>query len=214
MALVCGLAAASVAQPLTRLYGARPPAGSSYVRVVNPAAQAASIVIAGGPPATISSAGTIATTYRIVPGGKPIAVTIDGKPPKAALDAAAGTFVTLVVTRRAGSIDLVPIADESGDVDGLRAQLRFYNLVPGCTAALTLESGTAVFDGVAFDDSKSRTINPVTATLVPHCGATAGTSVRLPQLKSGDRYSLFLVGEAAHPGLAGNLDATEPYKGS
>ncbi|MGH7756288.1 MAG: alginate O-acetyltransferase AlgF [Vulcanimicrobiaceae bacterium] len=212
LVLLGGLASAAAAQALTTLYGARPPAGSSYVRVVDPSTQPVTVAIGAAPATRLSAAGMIATTYRIEPGGRPVAIAIDGQSLTTSVVLPAGAFLTLIVRRGSDGPRLAAIADTVGDVDGLRAQLRFYNLAAGCRASVQTASGATVFAGIASGESIARTINPVTATLVPHCGATAGRSLRLPQLNAGDRYSIFLIGDAARPALVGNLDLTEPYK--
>ena len=214
LAFIVGLSSSTVAlaQPETKIYGAKPPAGSSYVRIVDASTSAANVVVGTASAVTLKPSGPIATTYRIVADGKSPNVSIDGKP------VSAGTvppdkFVTLVYRLGAGGPQLTAISDDPGEDNGLLAQLRFYNLVEGCDASLSLQSGPTVFEGVAADSSRSRSINPVTATLVPKCGTTAGTPLKLPPLKAGDHYSIFLIGSPTGPRAVGNSDATEVYKG-
>lgn len=208
--LVCSNAAS--AQPLTKVYGARPPSGSSYVRVVDGGPAAAKVAVGTEDAVTLSPSGTIATTYRVIPGGKSLTITIDGKS-AAPITVPPDKFLTLVYRPSAAGPKLTTITDDPGEDNGLLAQLRFYNLVPNCAGSLAIDGGPAVFDGVATDASKSRSINPVSATLVPKCGAAAGAGLKLPPLKAGDHYSIFLTGDAAKPVAVGNADATEPYKG-
>ena len=54
-------------------------------------------------------------------------------------------------------------------------------------------------------------INPVQARLEATCNG-ASAALTLPQLRSGDHFSLFLVEIAGKPALVGQFDETEPYR--
>ena len=181
------------------------------MRVVDGGPAAAKVAVGTEDAVTLSPSGTIATTYRVIPGGKSLTITIDGKT-AAPITVPPDKFLTLVYRPSAAGPKLTTITDDPGEDNGLLAQLRFYNLVPNCAGSLAIEGGPAVFDGVATDASKSRSINPVSATLVPKCGAAAGAGLKLPPLKAGDHYSIFLTGDAAKPVAVGNADATNPTR--
>lgn len=198
-------------QALTKLYGERPPAGSSFVRVVNPAAKAASVRIGDAAGESISATAIPATPYRIERSTNAIAITVNGDAPIETIHAKPDSFLTLVIDRSSGTLRVTKINDDAGEVDGLKAQLRFYNLVRSCAAGLRIEHGPTVFEGVATNGTTARAINPIAATLAPSCGAAAGRPFKLPQLHPGDRFSIFLTGDSAHPIAVGNLDATEQY---
>lgn len=68
LAAMAGNAAAEGA--FAQLYAARPPAGSSFVRIVNPAATPLRVQIADGP-AQEAGAAKPATTYAIVKATRP-----------------------------------------------------------------------------------------------------------------------------------------------
>ncbi|MFS8036186.1 alginate O-acetyltransferase AlgF [Xanthobacter sp. AM11] len=207
LALVAAQSAA--AQELTRLYAPKPPAGSAYVRVVDLAARGAPVVIGSGAPAPLA-AGDIATIYRVVKGGAPLAVTIGGKPAEGTIVPAADAFSTVVIP---ASGPAVTIADPTEGRNDLKAQLRFYNLVPGCAGAVAVADGPTVFEGVATNDTRQRAINPIEARLVATCGTATAAPLTLPPLKAGDHFSLFLLPGTSGPVLAGQRDATEPYRG-
>src|SRR5690606_37645652 len=103
------------------------------------------------------------------------------------------------------------IPDAGAAPDGLKAELAVYNLVPACSANVSIVNGSMVFGGVAEHTRNARSINPVAAQLVGECAGKFSLPVQLPMLKPGDRYSLFLTGTAAAPILTGQENRTEPY---
>lgn len=208
-----GLAGAQTA-PLTRLYAPKPPQGSAYVRVVNPTAAAAAVSLAGGAPVTLGPATERALAYQVAPGGKPVTLTVDGKPVAGEIVPVADGFLTIALSGGPGGWSAKPLPDATEGRDDLKVMLRFYNLAEGCTAALAVADGPTVFDGVPQSESRQRAINPVDANLVGRCGPLASAPVRLPKLKAGDHYSLFLGGSATAPILQGQVDETEPYRGT
>jgi len=209
--LACGVTASAqgVKEFDPRLYAPSPPPGSSYVRVVNAGTAAANVAIGSAAPLTLDSSHRIATAYRVVPGRASVAITVDGKESRIAVPP--DKFLTVVY--RPGGAKLTTITDDPGEDNPLLAQLRFYNLVAGCPGSLALEKGPSIFSAVAPNEEKSRSINPVVATLTTMCGSRAGTSLKLPLLKARDRYSIFLVGHSSKPVAVGNADSTEPFKG-
>ncbi|MEP9354464.1 alginate O-acetyltransferase AlgF [Xanthobacter sp. KR7-65] len=209
-AVGCMLAPAG-AQELTRLYAPKPPAGSAYVRVVDLSAGGAPIAIGSAAAAPVP-AGDTATIYRIVKGGAPLSVSVGGKAAEGTLVPAADAFSTIVVPPQGPA---VVITDPTEGRNDLKAQLRVYNLVPGCAAAVTVaDGGPTVFENVATNDTRQRAINPIEAVLVASCGAAVAPPLKLPPLKAGDHYSLFLKPGAAAPSLTGQRDETEPYRGA
>lgn len=190
--LIC-LAWPAPAQEIARLYAARPPAGSAYVRLVDP----------DGPHQA-------ATDYRIVDASIPMPLTVNGKV-LAPLRLVAGTFNTVIVANGKALV----LLDATDSRDDLKAELRFYNLVPGCQATLALRGGPTVFGPVAYAAPAKRNINPVRAELVGSCaGAGSAAAVALPPLKSGDHVSLFLSGAPGQPRLRVQADATEAVRGA
>lgn len=209
LALLATAAMPAAAQELTRLYAPKPPVGSAYVRVVDLTAGSGPIAIGGAAAASVP-AGDTATIYRIVKGGAPLAVTLGGKPAAGSIVPAADAFSTVVVG--AGG-QAVVIADPTEGRNDLKAQLRFYNLVPGCAGAVAVaDGGPTVFEGVATNDTRQRAINPIEAKITATCGGKS-SSLTLPPLKAGDHFSLFLLPGAAGPKLTGQRDETEPYRG-
>lgn len=194
-----------------QLYAARPPAGSSFVRVVNPEASPVRVQIANGPSQEISPTQP-ASTYAIVKGNQPFNLLIDGKP-AASLQVKPDTFTTLVVRRDGANATYAAIDDSNGAQDALKAELRFYNLAADCPAARLEVSptGPTLFQDVKPGASAARAINPVSATLAAGCGTVRSPSLVLPALQPGDHYSLFLTGSATAPTLHGQTSATDPY---
>ena len=145
VALSLAAAAPALAQEgaLSQLYAPRPPAGASYVRVVNPLPVALAIRVAKGPVQQLGGKAP-AGSYAIVPGGQRFGVQIDGKE-VARLEVRPDSFSTLALRREAASYALTVIDDTADTEDALKAELRFYNLAAGCSAAnlLLAPAGTA-----------------------------------------------------------------------
>ncbi|VVE56381.1 cell division protein FtsQ [Pandoraea pneumonica] len=209
---VAGIGVANAEGIFAQLYAARPPAGSSFVRVVNPGGTALRAQVAKGPVQTLSGE-KVASTYAIVKGNEAFPIVIDGKP-AGTLQVAPDTFNTLVPRRDGSKVTFTVLTDAGGTEDGLKAELRFYNLSPQCAGGqLSVSpSGPALFENVGQGPSVARAINPVKATLVSACGTVASKTLALPALAPGDHYSLFLVGTPSAPVLRGQLSATDPYQ--
>jgi alginate O-acetyltransferase complex protein AlgF len=214
LALAWAACAHAGADDIARLY-ALPPAGSISLRVVNPSAHAASVQWGDGSAVSLASTGVVATGYRVFPTGQTPVLRVDGQAVDIGLGkpgAQPGGFVTLVLTGSGANVVVTPLADAAATLDGMKAELVFYNLVPECTARVLIVDGPDVFAGAAPLSRASRAINPVAAKLAGECGDVRSASLPLADLAPGDRYSLFLVGRAAEPRLAGALNRTEPYR--
>ena len=208
----------ATAQEIARLYAPQAPAGSSYVRVVNATQKPKKIEFGNRSDILGADAGRIATDYRVVDAGVELMLKVEGRAP-ARIRIKPDSFVTLVLD---DSGQLPAIVDATGERNDLKAELRFYNLARGCNATLAIENGPAVFQHIDYGLSARRSVNPVQARLLGSCAtgvidsaAAAKPAVTpataLPPLKSGDRASLFLLGDSAHPRLTVQTDATEPY---
>ena len=199
------------AQEIARLYAAQAPAGSSYVRVVNPEAQNRRVTIGRNPADTLNASQKPASDYRVVDAAADLIITRDGRalPP---LKITAGAFYTVVLPPAPAQAPTL-IADATDGRNDLKAELRFYNLVANCQATLRLQDGAQIFAGVATDSAARRSINPVRASVSGQCG-TAAASSNLPAMKSGDRISVFLTGSAAEPRLLSQVDATAAFGAS
>lgn len=201
---------------LAQLYAARPPAGSSFVRLVNPDGAALKVKLADGPVQTLSGA-KVVSTYAIVKGNTPFVVEIDGKR-TAPMQVAPDSFNTLVPRRDGGKVTFTVIDDGGGSQDALKAELRFYNLSSDCASARldVAPSGPVLFPNVAAQASAARSINPVSARLTAACAQpqspAASQALALPALQPGDHYNLFLTGTAAKPVLRGQASATDTYR--
>lgn len=195
---------------LAALYAARPPAGSSFVRIVNSCAQPLRVQIDKREEHVLQGA-IMATDFVVIKGNTPFAVQAQGKTTQMK-GAAPDVFVTLVAQCAADGWRYAVIEDPIGADNGLKAELRFYNLLEACTGAqLRLgENGPTVFAATPAMHSEGRPINPVQAKLAASCG-TVVSSIDLPTLKAGDHYSLFLTGAADKPQLSGQINNTAPF---
>lgn len=201
------------AQEIGRLYAPRPPAGSAYLRFVTNSMKPVRIGIEGAAvEQALAEGGQVATPYRIVKGGEPVRIAIDGQV-AASLTPNPDQFTTVLVSATADGF-VVPIVDATDGGNDLKADLRIYNLVKGCDATVSVAGGPAVFKNVGEHETRRRAVNAVEASLVGQCAQTVSASFKLPSLKAGDHYSLFLIGTSDAPILTGQLDTTEAYKQS
>lgn len=197
---------------LAQLYAARPPAGTAFVRIVNPATSALRVKIAAGAEQTLSG-DKIASTYAIVKGDTPFSIHINGKA-AASMQMKPDTFTTLVPQMDGKAVRWVEIDDSGNNQDALKAELRFYNLGNGCAAGSlqVAPTGPQLFGNVQPQGVASRSINPVKAQVQTSCGSASSAPLTLPSLQPGDHYSLFLTGTGSAPVLRGQVSATDPYK--
>lgn len=197
---------------LAQLYAAKPPAGSSFVRVVNPLGSVLRVKIAGGLEQALSG-DKVASSYAIVKGGTQFEIQINGKP-ASKIQVAPDTFTTLVAQSDGKGVRFASLDDSGGNQDALKAELRFYNLAGACPAGglQVAPSGPQLFTNVQANAVASRSINPVSAQLSTSCGGAISAPLTLPALKPGDHYSLFLIGSASAPVLRGQSSTTDTYK--
>jgi alginate O-acetyltransferase complex protein AlgF len=198
---------ADVAQSVASLYPPQPSANAAYLRVVNTAPIALRVSVPGSIGAAVQDVPRNgATRLSVVTPGQALQIVPLGQAPLPALSVAGGHVLTLALRHDAQGWHATPVLDQPERGDGLKATLRAFNFAAGCTARITLGAdGPQVFDALAPATVRTRAINPVAATLVGHCGS--GTAaLELPALRSGDSYSLWLGGDAAHPTLTGVLD--------
>jgi alginate O-acetyltransferase complex protein AlgF len=210
-AAIWWLAAGPVpAQEIGKLYATRPPPGSVFVRIASIGKADARVHINGRDLPVPDS--QVVSRYRVVRVEAPVKLSIDGAPIGENVTFAPDRFYTLVVAREGTKWSSTTIDEGQGaNASDLKAQLRFFNLVPGCEATLRIAEGPTVFDAVGFATVKSRAINPVEAQLEAACGG-GRASLKLPPLRSGDHYSLFLTQTGSTSALSGQFDETEPYQ--
>ena len=196
-----------------QLYAARPPAGSSFVRVLNPGTEPLRVKIGNGPEQTLSGK-SIASSYAIVKGQTDFIVMLNGKP-SPPMKLAPDSFTSLLPGATNDPAQLTVLDDSAGTTqDALKAGLRFYNLSRDCSNGKVsiAPAGTPLFLPVGYGASSARAINPVKATLVGSCGAVNTATLDLPALQPGEHFSMFLTGSAARPSLVGQRSATDGYK--
>lgn len=192
---------------LAQLYAPRPPAGSAFVRVVNPSPDTVKVQVSNGSEQAIGPA-QLASNYTVVKGDQNFTVSLNGKP-AGQLKVAPDSFNTLV--QHNGEFQILD--DSNGNEDALKAELRFYNLASDCPKGSlnVADGGPVLFADVAPHATVARGINPVSASLSAGCGNATSEKLPLPALKPGDHYSLFLTGSAAAPVLRGQIAITEGY---
>ncbi|QIL82149.1 cell division protein FtsQ [Diaphorobacter sp. HDW4A] len=196
-----------------QLYAARPPAGSSFVRVINPGATPLRVQIANGPEQTLKG-DVVTSSYAIVRGQTEFVVTINGKA-SAPIKVAPDSFTSLMPSSPSDATQLKMLDDSAGaPQDALKAGLRFYNLSANCSegGVSIAPAGTPLFAPVGYGASTARAINPVKATLVGRCAQVNTGPLDLPALQPGEHFSLFLMGSASKPVLRGQRSSTDGYR--
>ncbi|MBD8577300.1 alginate O-acetyltransferase AlgF [Pseudomonas syringae] len=212
ISLWLGLGLASTlaqAAGIAQLYAPKLPEGSAWLRVVNPADDIQQVRVGDSAAQALSARAMIASPFQAVDARRPLPVTVNGRELKD-LKAPANAFVTLILDRDPATAPRLVIDPPPRGKD-LKAELNVYNLGNGCAQAdIKLANNGTVFSQIAFNGQAQRTINPVQATLIGHCGQAASLPLQLEPFQAGDRYSLFLVGSAQHPRLVGLVDKTAP----
>ena len=203
-----GAATGNATGGLAGLYAEQPPAGSVFVRLLHAGAPV-QVAWANSKPATLPLAGNLATAYRVIDPSKRPELLVNDKAVGIDKLTMTASYATWVVSPT-GS-DMTVIVDESPPANALKVILRITNLVADCQATLKTAEGAVVLDSLPAWHSKARAINPVRATLVANCGAAVSAPLVLPALQAGDRFSVFLHGNARSLLLSGQIDATEAY---
>lgn len=178
------------------LYETGPSEETSYIRFVN--ALDHDLVVASSN-AKISlntkGAGRVSRFYRVKAGtkltatlregGHQITVDVTGKP---------WEYITVAaLPDGTAGIKAAQVKETPEDFNAMRASLALFNLDPGCKAA-EMRGGAknvSVFDDIQPFAVKRRLINPVKLSANVACGGTE-TSVDIPQMQAGERYSVFL----------------------
>ena len=209
-AAVLTLFAAGVqSQEIARLYAPQAPAGSSYLRVVNPAQKTVKVEF-GGKQDVLDPKQQAVSLYRVISAAGDIVIKVDGRALES-IRVKPDSFNTVVLN---GTDAVLVINDATDGRNDLKAQLRFYNLARDCNATLALQDGAAIFEQVTYGNQRKRAINPVQARLQGRCDSVHSSAVAMPALKAGDHASFFLLGDAKNVRLIGQLDATEAFAGA
>lgn len=206
--LSCVFTHTVAAQEIARLYAPKAPKGSSYIRVINPLNTSVNVQIANNT-STLDGQHDIATNYRVVPASAPVVIKVNGKD-LPAMSIKPDSYNTIILTSASSSQVVVDNTDNAND---LKAELRFYNTVPNCSANLAIaNNGPVIFKDIAQYQSNKRAINPVKADVTGSCNAgTSSAAVSLPQIKAGDKASIFLLGDQQHARVFVQIDHTDPY---
>ncbi|HEY8610640.1 MAG TPA: hypothetical protein VIL69_05030, partial [Roseomonas sp.] len=195
--LAAPLAPAAAQQP--ELYGPQPPPGSAFVRFVNATGSDLAIRPDFLPAETLGTAPMArVTAYRTVESVANRALAVEVRAgqatARASLRANPGTFVTVLVTAAPGGAITAQTVQDGGDGNQSRARLAFYNAAPDCPAGgLSLDGGASIFSDVAPGASKTRGVNPASASLVASCGTRRTAAFPLSGLEAGGRYSIWMM---------------------
>ena len=220
MRLVAAAAAIMWAGPAaaqTFLYEPSPPVGSAFVRFVNAAPFDVVVTPGFGPVETLRAAadGRVGA-YRVAEdvAGRRLAfdVTQGGQVVHATIEAAAGSFVTVLIEPQGASVQAVAVIDQT-EFNQLRARLNFVNASACASASLALmPAGQKVFDGVARNTGRSRSVNPVAGRLQAGCSEGAAPEFALSGLEAGGQYSIWLMGAADRLEAFVSRDVTAPVR--
>ena len=218
LAVACVLLASpAVAQEA--LYGAQPPAGSAYVRFANATQATVEVSSVALPTQSLSTAeaGRV-TPYAVVEkvAGRKVAITMRSGSRSVTTDLtlAPDGFATVLVRPTADGSIAATVAADGAEFNQARARLSFYNATSACGGgSLSLvPAGTAVFADAAPGSSKSRNVNPVTASIRAACASGAAPDLALSGMEVGKSYSVWLMQPAGPPIAFVSRDTTLPYK--
>ncbi len=201
----------AMAQELGKLYAARPPEGSAFARIVSGLDTPAIIKLGSLDTVTLDRDGNHATDFRVLKGGQRNKLEVNGAVIADTLDILPNSFVTILLSEADRQIKAKVITDSTRGHDDLKAELRAYNLIHNCNGQIAIAGGPAVFNDLVTGETMQRAINPVSADLEGKCisnDSVGSSALKLPQLKAGDRYSLFLIGSLDQPVLKGQIDQT------
>jgi hypothetical protein len=216
---LAGVAMAGGVHAQEALYGKQPPRGSAFVRFVNATPGAAVVTTDFQDELHLGAAtGDRVGPYTVVERAAARSLTITAKEGghegHLTYKAAADGYVTILLQQAAsGAVTFVPITDQA-EFNQTRARLAFYNAAAGCASAgVGLDpNGPAVFQDVASGATRSRTVNPVQATIRANCAGQPGPTLALSGMDLGASYSIWLM----QPGAAAILfmapDVQAKYK--
>ena len=214
LAPILTLAADQSASGQEALYGKQPPHGSAFVRFVSTLPQA--VVVRGNwrgdVPLGTTAADRVAP-YEVIENATSRKLAISVGPSRFMYQPMPDSYATLVLAKDdSDAITMTPIVDKA-EFNQTRSRIAFYNLVPDCkTATLVLDpGGQAVFADVTFDDTKSRAVNPVQASVKAVCPGSLSSTLALSGMEIGASYSIWFAGSTAEPALSLTKDSSARY---
>ncbi len=202
-----------------QVYDPLPPAGSAYVRFVNADAAAVSLKPDFLPAQSLGiTPAQRVTSFLVVEKVAGRALVLDlqgaGRTGHVTLHAEPGAYVTVIVQPGKGSaLDAVAVSDKS-EFNQSRARLSFYNAAPACPQAslAIVPDGPVVFQDVATDAVKTRSVNPVTAQIRTSCADKASAPFALEGLEAGAMFSVWMMGDGVTPTSFLTRDVTAKWK--
>lgn len=203
-ALLAGLGSLPARAQAPMLYEQRLPDDTAFIRIINALPGEVSVKADFAPAFTQGSTdadrvGPYVPAEKAVGKEQALEITQGGETAKASLSFKQG-YNTVILQRRDGKLVATSLPD-SLEFNQLRARLAFYNLIPDCAdGSLTLQgSNQAVFTGVAPNATKSRSVNPTTASVQAACGGRQAPVQDLGKLDAGGQYSVWLMAPEGKP---------------
>lgn len=185
------------------LYDLVPPAGSTFVRVLNLSSGAVSVTLSGKVNPQQVAAGQL-SGYRFVPKGKHT-IAVGSQSIEADLKPEAG--VTVLFDGKSLKVLADPFVNEQR-----KAQVAFYNLTPQRVALKTLDGKHAVVEALDQNQTGGRQINESKIAFAAYVGEQKVATFDELFLRKGRTYSYLLFAEGTGyraVALANGVDLTE-----
>lgn len=187
------------AQTTGRLYDPEPPLDSGYVRVLIATSGTPQDLWVDGKPRIRGLAAEEVSAYMVlVEGNHTLALHGAGKPTATlthTLNVARGKSLTLAFP--ALRADVLPLRfEDKGNTNKLKVMLSAYHLAPkaGLLDITTADGTTKVFSSLAYGNSASLQVNPITVDLVTHpAGSTPALATARLGMSQGGTYSVFFT---------------------
>jgi alginate O-acetyltransferase complex protein AlgF len=190
------------AQSGGRLYDPEPPVDSGYLRVVIATPTPAQDVWIDGQARIQKLPGQVLSEYMVLVEGKH---TLSLQPAGAAspkltfpLEITRGKSVTLAFSSLRP--DTVPVAlEDKGNTNKLKVMLTAYHLAPkvGALDVMTADGSAKVFSNLAFAQSASLQVNPISVNLIASPAGGNGALAKFPlEMAQGGTYSVLFTADA------------------
>lgn len=212
---------AAQAQTTGRLYDPEPPVDSGYVRIIVATSGAAQDLWVNGKLRIRGLASEEVSPYMVLVEGKhTLALHSAGKPNATlthTLNVVRGASLTLAFpTLRA---DVVPLRfEDKGNTNKLKVMLSAYHLAPKAPALdiSTADGSAKVFSKLAYGNSASLQVNPISVDLVAHPAdaKSALAKVSLGMTQGGTYSVFFTAGSDGKLKAKSALNTTERFTGN
>jgi hypothetical protein len=209
-----GLVAASCpVRADVQLYETGPSQDSSYVRFVNASEQALEVEADASKVKLVLTPASPASDFQPVRARSEIngALLQGALRQSVSLSVQPGEFASVLgLADGKGGLVVKTVREKPDSFNALKASVGFVNIDPACTGAGLSVAGrdVALFENVSGDAVVRRMINPVALSVQLVCaGVAVGSPLDLGVLKSGQRYSVFVVPSPKGSKLVHALDS-------